>query len=172
MKMTSAYANKILKQLNEDKEFWNNKEQKSCLYTAATGETPVIPEYDYAEVAVTIEEIDNKICRIKHAINLENATSSIEVGDRMLSADTILIRMAQLNKRKVFLDSLRKQQPKTRVEQHSFGARSATPEYQYINYDLELIKQEYERITFEIMDMQMALDKYNQTHEFEVEIQK
>lgn len=25
-KMTSAYANKLLKKLNEDKEFWNNKE--------------------------------------------------------------------------------------------------------------------------------------------------
>ena len=111
-----------------------------------------------------------KICRIKHAINLENATGMVEVGDKMYSIDRILIRMAQLNQRKVFLDSLRKQQPKTRVERHAYGTRSVTPEYQYINYDLDLIKQEYERISLEIMEIQMALDKYNQTHEFEVDI--
>ena len=42
VKMTSAYANKLLKQLNDDKEFWTNKERKSYMYTAAVGETPVI----------------------------------------------------------------------------------------------------------------------------------
>ena len=43
------------------------------------------------------------------------------------------------------------------------------PEYQYINYDLQLVKDEYERVDAEIAAMQIALDKYNQTVEFEVE---
>lgn len=170
VKMTSAYANKLLKQLNDDKEFWTNKERKSYMYTAAVGETPVIPEYDYEEVAATIAEIDCKICKIKHAINLANVTGQVEVGDQMFFVDMILVRMAQLNKRKSILDMMRKQQPKTRLEQHAFGSRSAAPEYQYINYDLDLVKQEYERVTTEIMNMQMALDRYNQTYEFEVDI--
>ena len=46
--------------------------------------------------------------------------------------------------------------------------RNAVPEYRYINYDLELAKKEYERIDKEITEMQIALDKYNQTVEFEV----
>ena len=50
-KMTSAYANKILRKLNEDKEFWRSKEKEGCLYVAALDEEPVIPEYDYEEVA-------------------------------------------------------------------------------------------------------------------------
>ena len=169
-KMTSAYANKLLKQLGEDKDFWTNKENSSCLYTAAVGETPVVPEYNYSEVAATIAELDRKICVIKHAINLANATSQVQVGSETMTVDTILVAMAQRNKRKNFLDYLRKQQPQTRKETQVFNSRNAAPEYQYINYDLDQIKQEYEKVTAEIMDMQLALDKYNQTFEFEVEL--
>lgn len=32
MKMTSAYANKLLRQLNEEKEFLLNQEENSCTY--------------------------------------------------------------------------------------------------------------------------------------------
>ena len=35
---------------------------------------------------------------------------------------------------------------------------------------LEMIKKEYESISVKIMEMQMALDKYNQTVQFEVDI--
>lgn len=168
-KMTSAYANKLLKQLNEDKEFWSNKEHQSCVYTAAVDETPVVPEYDYVAVAETIAELDRKICVIKHAINAANVTSVVQVGEESMSIDTVLVKMAQANKRKEFLDYLRKQEPKMRKEQ-GYGARNAAPEYQYINYDLNLIKKEYERVSAGIMEMQLALDRYNQTFEFEVEL--
>ena len=49
-------------------------------------------------------------------------------------------------------------------------SKNAVPEYRYINYDLELIRNEYERVSKLIMDMQTALDKYNQTVEFDVDI--
>lgn len=75
--------------------------------------------------------------------------------------------MAQLNKRKAVLDHMRKQLPKARVEQHAYMSRNSVPEYRYINYDLELIKKEYKSISARIMEMQMALDKYNQTVQFE-----
>ncbi len=169
-KMTSAYANKLLKQLNEDKEFWLNKESTACIYTAAVGEVPVVPDYNYQEVAAIIAEIDEKVCKIKHAINLANTTSILQVGEQKLSVDMILVKMAQQNARKLMLDYMRKQQPKTRKEQTAFSNRSSAPEYQYINYDLELIKKEYEEVSEQIMNLQLALDKYNQTFEFEVEL--
>lgn len=169
-KMTSAYANKLLRKLNEDKEFWRKKEDESCLYIAALDEEPVIPEYDYAAVAAAIAEIDEKIVKIKHAINLANATNEIQVGEEKMTADIILVKMAQLNKRKSVLDYMRKQEPKTRINSGAYTARKTAPEYQYINYDLELIKKEYERIDEAIAVMQIALDKYNQTVEFEVEV--
>lgn len=168
--MTSAYANKMLRSLEEDKAFWANKEATACTYVAAINEEPVVPEYDYAEVAATIAEIDEKIALIKHALNVTNATARVQVGDAEMSIDTILIKMAQFNKRKAVLDVMRKQLPKARVEQHAYMSRNAVPEYKFINYDLELIKKEYETVSVKIMEMQMALDKYNQTVQFEVDI--
>ena len=169
-KMTSAYANKMLRSLEEDKSYWTNKENESNTYVAAVNEEPVIPEYDYAEVAAKIEEIDEKICVIKHAVNLNNAMARVKVGEKEMSVDTILIRMAQLNKRKATLDYMRKQLPKSREEQRSYMSRNAVPEYRYINYDLDLTKKEYERVSEAIMEMQMALDQYNQTVLFDVDI--
>lgn len=166
--MTSAYANKMLKSLEEDKAFWVNKEEASSTYVVANNEEPVVPEYDYVQVANTIAEIDEKIAVIKHALNVANATAKVVVGDIEMSIDTILIRMAQLNKRKNILDVMRKRLPKSREEQRSYMSRNTVPEYRYINYDLDLIKKEYESVSKTIMEMQMALDRYNQTVQFEV----
>jgi len=171
MKMTSAYANKVLRSLEEDKRYWVNKESSSNSYVAANNEEPVIPEYDYAEVAAVIDAIDNKICIIKHALNLTNSTAIVAVGEKEMSVDTILIRMAQLNRRKNFLDSLRKMLPKMRENNSYYGSRNSVPEYRYINFDLELIKGEFERVSKEIMEMQMALDIYNQTVQFDVDVE-
>ncbi len=168
--MTSAYANKVLKKLNDDKEFWRKKETEGYTYVAALDEEPVIPEYDYIQVAAAIEEIDEKIVKIKHAINLANLTCEISVGDKTMTVDEILVRMAQLNRRRATLDLMRKQEPKKRLATTSYMARKNAPEYCYINYDLEVVKADYERIDAEIAAMQIALDKYNQTVEFEVEI--
>ena len=127
-----------------------------------------MPEYDYVQVANTIAEIDEKITIIKHALNVANATAKVMVDDIEMSIDMILIRMAQLNKRKNVLDIMRKRLPKAREEQRSYMSRNTVPEYRYINYDLELIKKEYDSVSKMIMEMQMALDRYNQTVQFEV----
>ncbi len=169
MKVTSAYANKLLKQLDEEKAFWTNKEDESCVYIAAADETPVVPEYDYGEVSGKIAEVDAKIGAIKHAVNVANVNSVVSVNGREMTVDQILVAMAQKNKRKAKLDFMRKQQPQMRVKEEYFRT-SRTPEYQYINYDLDTIKSEYARVRQEIMDMQLALDKHNQTVEFDIDI--
>ncbi len=171
-KMTSAYANKVLKKLNDDKDYVLQQEHESYSYIAADSEEPVIPEYDFAQVSEAIREIDDKIVKIKHALNVSNATNAVKVGDRSMTIDEILVRMAQLNNRKNTLDKMRKQLPKSRVDSRVslMSARRPIIEYQYMNYDIELAKKEYESIDSEIAAMQKALDKYNQTTEFDVDI--
>ena len=44
MKITSAYANKLLKSLADEKSYWETKETASSTYVAAVNEEPVIPE--------------------------------------------------------------------------------------------------------------------------------
>ena len=126
-KMTSAYANKMLRKLNEDKGFWLSKEKEGYLYVAALDEEPVIPEYDYEEVSKNVSEIDAKIVKIKHAINVTNCTNEIQVGDAKMTVDMILVKMAQLNRRKATLDGMRKQQPKSRINSGLYSARKTTP---------------------------------------------
>lgn len=170
VKMTSAYANKLLRQLEEDKLFWESKERESCTYDVAEGEIPVIPEYNYDFVAGEIAAIDKKVCTIKHALNLSNVSAQIPVGEEVLSVDAILVKMAQLNRRKSMLDYMRKRQPKERLQLRATTSRSAVPEYRYINFDLEQVKKEFEEVSGQIILMQLALDKHNQTVEFEVEL--
>lgn len=170
IRMTSAFANKVLRKLKEDKAYWENKENDSCTYVAAADEEPVIPEYDYKEVAGKIEVIDAKVVKIKHALSVTNATNKVSVNGTDMTIDEILVKMSQLNRRKSILDFMRKQEPKRRISSGVYSSRKTAPEYKYINYDLELIKSEYERIDSEISEMQLVLDKYNQTFEFEVDI--
>lgn len=170
MKITSAYANKLLKSLADEKSYWETKETASSTYVAAVNEEPVIPEYDYSAVSETLKEIDRKTVIIRHALNLANATAKIMVGDTEMSVDSILVRMAQLNTRKATLDIMRKCLPKIRESSRAFSSRNAVPEYRYINYNMELVKRDYERISSEIMEMQIALDRYNQTFLFEADV--
>ena len=170
MKITSAYANKLLKSLADEKSYWETKETASRTYVAAVNEEPVIPEYDYSAVSETLKEIDRKTVIIRHALNLANATAKIMVGDTEMSVDSILVRMAQLNTRKATLDIMRKCLPKIRESSRAFSSRNAVPEYRYINYNMELVKRDYERISSENMEMQIALDRYNQTFLFEADV--
>ena len=171
MKVTSAVANKMVKQLEEERAYWNQIEVESGTYTAAIGEDPVIPEYDYREVTEKRDAIDRKIVKIKHAVNVANASNEVETEEGTLTIDALLVRMAQLNTRKFRLDEMRKLLPKVRLNSTaSWGNVNKAPEYRYLNYDKEQVKADFEEISRKIYSMQLALDKYNQTYEFEIDI--
>ena len=169
-KMTSAYANKMIKRLEEDKDYWLQNENESRTYVVAVNEAPVVPDYNYEEVAAKLADIDNKIASIRHSLNLANATARVKVGDKELSVDTILIRMAQLNNRKTSLDWMRKQLPKVRLNGNSYSVKTVAAEYRYINYDPAIVSRDYEAVTKELMELQMALDRYNQVELIDVVI--
>jgi len=170
MMITSAFANKMIRKLEEDKAYLRTKENECSCYVAALDEEPVVPEYDFDKVNNEIAEIDSKISKIRHAVNLANVTNTVDVDGEAMTIDSILISMAQLNNRKLALNELRRREPKVRISSGRIGMRQSAPEYQYINYDLDRAKSEYEMVDRKISAMQLALDKYNQTVEFEVEI--
>lgn len=164
--MTSAAANKLLKTLDDERAYLRSQEQERYTYTLTEDEKTPPPDYDYEEISAKMEEIDRKICTIKHAINLFNTTTKLNGLD--LTIDTALVRLAQLNRNKYRLDSMRKKQPVTRS---SVGfTRSALVEYTYVNYDIEKTLQDYEKVSEEIYQLQMAIDLCNQTIPFEIDI--
>ncbi len=170
MKMTSALACKLVAQLKSEKETYLAREKDSSTYTVAAGEEPYVPSFDFEGNNVLIAALDEKVMHIKHALNLSNASSSIQVGDKAYSVDEILIRMAQLNARKEIYDTFRKRLPKERSSLTvRFGARRDAVEFTYANYDIAKAQAAFEEVEREIIALQLALDKHNQTFEFEVD---
>ena len=85
-----------------------------------------------------------------------------------ITIDEALIKIAQLNNRKLELDLMRKRLPKER--QSLPFARTNIIEYQYVNYDIKRVSADYNRLCEEITEIQLALDTCNQTKTFDVDL--
>lgn len=172
MKMTSAYANKLIKKLKEDRDYWREIENVRHKYVVAQGEEAIIPEYDFLEVHRTIADLDDKIIKVKHALNVSNSTNTVEIDGKKYTIDMLLVKMAQMTERKAVLGEMRKLTPKSIVMESRFGRLNQTPTsaIQCINFDMDVVKVEYDQIESFINELLLTLDKYNQTVEFDVDI--
>ena len=63
---------------------------------------------------------------------------------------------------------MKSQLPKTRA--NSFRSTSNIIDYIYLNYDLNDVETDYERVTDELSRAQLALDAVNQTETFEFDL--
>lgn len=164
--MTSAGANKKIKKLQEEKEYLLRIEKESSTYIETDGYDIDPPEYDYKATQEKIREIDRMICNIKHAINKFN--SETELPDLNITLDQGLVRLSQLNKEKDKLDEMRKKLPKSR-HKDVYGSSSHLVEYVCINYSIDDVNNDYDKISDEIIAIQMAIDVVNQTKYIEIE---
>jgi len=167
MKLTSAQAAKLLKKLNDDYSAILEREAKSCTFNAAMGEDPdtVRPEYDYAAAQKELCELEAKIRKLKHAVNVFNATHTVPGCD--MTIDEMLIYIPQLSRKKEKLAEMRAKLPKARVE---FIRNSNIIDYTYTNYDIKAANADYEAVSDELSKAQLALDGVNASEIFEVEL--
>ena len=171
LKMTSAYASKLLKKLTDERNYLANIENDRNTYFADEDTEPIIPDHDYHETKQKISDLNEKIMKIRHAVNLSNTTTVLQIGDKELTVDSVLIRMPQLQAVKDRLDEMRKNQQKELSRGKRWRHRpDETAEIKYANYNIEDAKADYDKVSGEIMMMQLALDRHNQTDEFEVDI--
>ena len=164
--VTSAAANKMLRQLQDDKAYLLSLEDDSATYIKVSGYEDERPQYDYSATREEISKIDLQILLIKHAINLFNCTT--QLPNQGCTIDSGLIKMAQLNKEKDRLDVMRKRLPVAR-RQNRYGDSSNLVEYICTNYDIEQAQADYKMICDEIKNIQMDIDYVNQTKKFEIE---
>ena len=157
MNYTSAQANKLLKKLNDEYTALLDKETRSRDFRAAMGEDveSVRPVYDYAETQIRLAELEAKIRKLKHAINVFNATQTVDGFD--MTIDELLVYIPQLTKRK-----------NKRVEEQ-YGRQSSIIDYTYANYDIAAVEADYEKAADELSRAQLALDAVNQRETFEWE---
>ena len=130
-----SYYNKLLKKLNDEYTALLDKETRSRDFRAAMGEDveSVRPVYDYAETQIRLAELEAKIRKLKHAINIFNATQTVDSFD--MTIDELLVYIPQLTKRKSKLLEMKSRLPKERVEEQ-YGRQSSIIDYTYANYDI------------------------------------
>ncbi|MBR3227127.1 MAG: hypothetical protein IKF68_01130, partial [Erysipelotrichaceae bacterium] len=75
MKYTSASANKLVKLLEDKKAYLLQQERNDSTYVLADDEKEEIPAYEFRETNEKIDEIDSKIRKLKHALNVFNSTT-------------------------------------------------------------------------------------------------
>jgi len=169
MKYTSAQAAKILRQLREEHQRLIAREAETSVFLAAVGEDPesLRPVYDYREVQEKLSDIEEKIRRIRHAINVFNLNTVVEG----MTIDELLVYLPQLNERRARLSAMAARLPRKRAESGMagrFGAKSQIIDYEYANYDISAADRDFRLVTQEIARLQTALDKANSTLEIDI----
>ena len=145
-------------------------EDRSCSFNAAVGEDveSVRPKYDYGATQKAVSELEARIRRLKHAINLFNVQQIVPGFD--MTIDQLLVYIPQLSRRRARLDSMRSVLPKARAEVGFRSSGSSIIDYTYANYDIERAEQDYNEVSDLLSRAQTALDTVNNTVIFEIDI--
>ncbi|MBR1422437.1 MAG: hypothetical protein IJ571_03185 [Ruminococcus sp.] len=169
MKMTSAQAAKVLRQLNDEHNTVLYRESSTRSFLASVGEDvgSVRPEYDYEATQAKLGEIETKIRKLKHALNVFNSTTVIPEYD--MTIDEMLVYLPQLSQRCSKLSEMKDAIPKVR-ESAVYSRSSAIIDYRYANYDIEKAAQDHRDASNELAKAQTALDLINNTAELEIDL--
>lgn len=168
MRITSAQASKLLRQLNEELRALQLKEANTSSFVAAIQEDieSVRPEYNFREMRDAQAEVEKKIRKVKHALNVFNTTTIIPDFD--ITIDEMLVYLPQLNAECATLSKMRDSMPKVRVSSGYSGGGNII-DYKYANYDIEEVGRHYAELSDTLAKAQTALDLVNSTVEFEID---
>lgn len=169
MVYTSAEAAKLLRALNEEHDALIIEMEQKATFMAALGEDPdsVRPEFDYEAVWEKNLTLEDRIRKVKHAINVFNASTVID--EMAMTIDQILIYIPQLTAQKNRLADMASRLPKQR-ENVAYGRTSPIIDYKYTNYDIEIAKGQLQAVSDQLSKAQLALDLANSTLTFEIEV--
>ena len=164
MLITSAKAAKMLRQLNDELRTLQVREEKTKTFVAALQEDieSVRPKYNFKEMRDAQAEVERKIRKLKHALNVFNTTTVVPDFD--MTIDEMLVFLPQLNKQCSLLSGMRDAMPKVRVSS-GYSGNSAILDYQYTNYDIEEANKLYIELSDILAKAQTALDLINSTVE-------
>lgn len=164
MKLTVDAAFKMIKYLNNNLSIIDNDVATLSLYiTEELRKEEDRPEFSLGYSIESRDDICDKILKIKHAINQFNVTTV--VCDEM-TVDQAIVKLSMLNTKSMMLERLRRSRDS--VRQKTLG--NGPIEYQYQNFDIEYVKEEYDKITNQIFELQSKINLVNATYEIEVDI--
>lgn len=170
MKYTSAQAAKLLRKLDDERSGILSGEEMSSTFRAAVGEDieSVRPEYDYEAVQKAVTELDEKIRKVKHAINMFNVLYVIPEFN--MTIDQILVYIPQLNRKRQKLSQMKSILPKARAELSYRASNVNIIDYVYANYDIAEAEKDYNEVSDLLARVQTALDTVNNTVTFDIDM--
>ena len=164
VKLNCDSANKIIKQLQADRDALLEQERVSQRFSYIAGEEPDRPKYDFAGVQRQLDSYAKKILKLKHAVNVFNVSTTLpEVG---MTIDVALVEMTMLSDAKRKFNTMRNAQPRTRATM-----LRGVSEYTELNYDVGEAQAQYKAVCDRLMAIQQALNIANLTQTFEVDIE-
>lgn len=167
MKYTSAEAGKLLKKLNDEQSSIILREENGKEFLAAVGEDieSVRPDYNFKETQDALDEVERKIRKLKHALNVFNSTTVIpEFG---MTIDEMLVYIPQLTAKKNKLARMKDKLPKVREQTR---VNSSILDYRYLNYDINEVTAAYEKTCDTLAKAQTALDATNMNQTLEIDL--
>lgn len=162
MKVTSAYANKLIKSLEAEYGDLGVKERQEQETVLIGDEVAQDAEYNFAEMTAKKDEIKMRVQKIRHSINVFNTTTKVDGFD--FTIDEVLMRLPYLNSKASALRKMKSQRKVTKSVSYGTSATTTTT----LNYDLEEVEAEYKAVSDEIMRLQLALDATNLTQLLEI----
>lgn len=166
MLVTSAEANKKLKQLKEEKNNIETAAKKSATFSAAVGEDveSLRPVFDYDEYITKCASVAAEIRDLKHKINQFNITTEVPGFD--MTIDQMLAYIPFLTGVKQEAYEMMSRLPKERKD----SRYNSSPIIDYIitNYPIEKAAETFEKVSEELSRAQLALDTVNTTVRFEI----
>lgn len=169
MKMTSAQAAKLLRQLNDELRALQCREDNTNSFLAALGEDPesVRPAYNYNEMQQQQAALTAKIRKVKHTLNVFNTVTVIPEFN--MTIDEMLVYLPQLSTRCAKLSAMKDALPKIR-ENTGYSRGNTVIDYRYANYDINQVKADWQALSELLAKAQTALDYINNTAELEIEL--
>ena len=166
---TSAEAGKLVKKIEDELKRQMLTERKSYSFVVASGEDveSLRPKYEFAETQKNIDELQEKLRIVKHAINQFNLTHTLPGFDG-LTIDQALIMLPQLNARRTKYQEMINRLPKERIS--GIHSRNNLIEYNIANYNIEEVEKAYKELTSHLAKMQLALDTVNTTEKMEIPV--
>ena len=167
MKLTSAEANKMINQLRDEYRLILDQEMNVQSFIAATTENidDARPPYNYKETTAKKAAIEEKIRKIKHALNLFNVSTTVAGFD--MTIDEVLVFLPQSTDALRRMKGMLSKPVKMRAEN---TGRTSIIEYEYLNYDPEQVRAEYDALLERKNQLLTALDVLNNTVEFEIDL--
>ena len=161
--MTIAELQKLIKERQAMYDSMILKERKCATFEVAADESVEFlrPTFDMMENLKQLEGLRNQITKLKHALNVFNASNT--VPKLHITVDELLARLPMLKAEVERLSDYKNRLPRERSTCSNRYMTTKNPDYTIINYDLDEIMVEYQTKFALLTKYQLELDNINNT---------